>query len=1222
MQTTINNRMHFCLGKRDNDWTGMAVTVNGRKYPLEKHNEHTLKQAVLENNAIAFLAENAREKITAYADLDSDAIHRQSVNIIMVQEEITEGKLPVLHHFSYWIPEKYHRLARQNGRNTRQNTEKNNALSGICAKMQFLEAQPDLHEMAAKRKGFSTFDIEAINRDAHYLMTDMDTAASILFTHAELGSNKPYTAAVVMDEAIMPDREIDPDQFYQMYLFAREIERQGPDNWAVRDVARDYQGKPVLCQYDALGYHAGDQIEIYQLSTNTLNAAKKPASGALQLAKNNERLQNTNWTVAIGNPVEREMPKAMTTAGGIQWTADKKGSHHGLEMIEDKICFQNGKLSLAVKNHFMRTLGAYAQFFNDAGKGIANPKGWEEKLSGEDIKKYETDEKKYMGLVTPVNSIMGIPFPAQETAFTFCFPDDATKVRLLFGTLGLYGYDEDFEINKQGAMLTGVFQLAIPALLLTAATLVPDGQTLIELAVELSTVIINIVIAVTGADGTESVDAERIISILGDAIVGILLQKGVEKLVLYLTGMITAQQLAQQIPIAGWALKIFNLTVGAAALAVTTGEIISSPATLQIEVSRTTDLQLTLHPDPTHGEAGKPETAVWPLIADNYKILLTYEGGTNRELTGKVKKGNQPICVTFSGIPAGGKCKVCACLYSKEDWLCGLWEGDWIKALPDSGSGIRLDASIVEQIIPLDGSTQYNLIYNKTYENGTYCWREKHEIPKDTIDVLDDGGYQDALCKLLNLSLNEAKQWVGYTYRASGTGLPDTDGTAAGGNEALAQGMSKIGDGAVRSSLCEKGFKQDVLFALDKYGDGSDNYLLDPDGSTYKLRKIDLDQNDFDLNHSREVSYGTFHLQSIDAMAVHPDRKVIATSWKQSLVEIIDLKAGETNGNDSDGIMMCGQGTRQGLLHGPKAMTVTADGRILILESTNHRIQAFDSSMNPVQCFIGDGLASGIANCIPQLNKSSIPEALTDCLRQAGDTLAGKVTVDDGIWQELSDLIISETLLSHLADTGIYPASGKDAQTGQWKYLSLAKDKQKDTWLLHDKSQELSWKLCRKNNLLEAERILDHLLLRTVTPGTEWVLQDTEMARSYQIICTDEKKQLVSISRKESYIPLRENGECVWLDLAAEEKGYIYVLYYRNGGHTPEDYLIDIYTPEGKWLVQIPDTSKHPGQPHIVAGKLDIDHFRTLFAMHFENEKGNNGRREPKLTQWIPSAPK
>ena len=176
----------------------MTVNIGGRKYPLKRHSRETLAQAARENMAIAFLSESAQEKITAYARIGSEAVNRQALSMIMVQEEEEDGRLPVLHHISYFIPEKYRAAVRQKRRKESLHTGEAESFSGICAKMQFLEERPE--SMGSFDRGVGTdrdVDLDAVNRDAHYLMTDMDTAASILFTHVKLGSNKPDRKSVV-----------------------------------------------------------------------------------------------------------------------------------------------------------------------------------------------------------------------------------------------------------------------------------------------------------------------------------------------------------------------------------------------------------------------------------------------------------------------------------------------------------------------------------------------------------------------------------------------------------------------------------------------------------------------------------------------------------------------------------------------------------------------------------------------------------------------------------------------------------------------------------------------------------------------------------------------------------------------------------------------------------------------------------------------------------------
>ncbi|MGM0883646.1 MAG: lipase family protein [Bacillota bacterium] len=86
-----------------------------------------------------------------------------------------------------------------------------------------------------------------------------------------------------------------------------------------------------------------------------------------------------------------------------------------------------------------------------------------------------------------------------------------------------------------------------------------------------------------------------------------------------------------------------------------------------------------------------------------------------------------------------------------------------------------------------------------------------------------------------------------------------------------------------------------------------------------------------------------------------------------------------------------------------------------------------------------------------------------------------------------------------------------------------------------------------------------------------------------------------------------------FLDMAVEHLGFIYVLLYENDGSKPEDYRLDIYTPEGKLL-----TSKAYDKP-VPAGKLTVDLFRNLYTLNFEKQNGPGGRLEPTVSELIPS---
>jgi hypothetical protein len=93
------------------------------------------------------------------------------------------------------------------------------------------------------------------------------------------------------------------------------------------------------------------------------------------------------------------------------------------------------------------------------------------------------------------------------------------------------------------------------------------------------------------------------------------------------------------------------------------------------------------------------------------------------------------------------------------------------------------------------------------------------------------------------------------------------------------------------------------------------------------------------------------------------------------------------------------------------------------------------------------------------------------------------------------------------------------------------------------------------------------------------------------------------------FFALKDDGASVsYLDIAVEGKGYIYVLSCTNGGATPGDYHLDVYTPQGAWLTR---TSG------VAAGALAVDLFRNVVTLNYETVAGAP-QVEPSLSQWLP----
>ncbi len=69
-------------------------------------------------------------------------------------------------------------------------------------------------------------------------------------------------------------------------------------------------------------------------------------------------------------------------------------------------------------------------------------------------------------------------------------------------------------------------------------------------------------------------------------------------------------------------------------------------------------------------------------------------------------------------------------------------------------------------------------------------------------------------------------------------------------------------------------------------------------------------------------------------------------------------------------------------MQGPAGLTISVDGRVLVLERLNARIQAFDTQANPVQCFAGALSFMLPSSLVTVLNQSSASTALVQELQR------------------------------------------------------------------------------------------------------------------------------------------------------------------------------------------------------------------------------------------------
>ena len=86
-----------------------------------------------------------------------------------------------------------------------------------------------------------------------------------------------------------------------------------------------------------------------------------------------------------------------------------------------------------------------------------------------------------------------------------------------------------------------------------------------------------------------------------------------------------------------------------------------------------------------------------------------------------------------------------------------------------------------------------------------------------------------------------------------------------------------------------------------------------------------------------------------------------------------------------------------------------------------------------------------------------------------------------------------------------------------------------------------------------------------------------------------------------------------YLDMSVESTGYIYVLS-RPAAATRrrrrcENYLLDIYQPNGAHLCRTAG---------VTAAKIDVDHWRNVFALNYHLLVNSAGLAEPSVSLWIP----
>jgi hypothetical protein len=392
-----------------------------------------------------------------------------------------------------------------------------------------------------------------------------------------------------------------------------------------------------------------------------------------------------------------------------------------------------------------------------------------------------------------------------------------------------------------------------------------------------------------------------------------------------------------------------------ATLAQTVAEVLSSPALFTNTLSLRMTTTITILKD--------PDNSTFPARAKLYEVTLTYDEASkvaHKRSNSITPNSADPIVVTFDAVPSGGKVSVEVLLLDTDGTIVGGSVGADDELGPvgpipnDVPNAGEIEITIREQVIPLTGQTRYVHQRKLAFQQGARVWQDGAPAPTATRDVLCQG-QDDRLCNLVGITISQRTGNLGYAYQAGGQGIAYC-GESSGGVMYLVQNISLIAgrDRALKQIAC--GFHEPAGIFYDRLGpaDGRGrNFFVRPTANGYFLQSIALDDTTpIDLN--TPLSWGRFS-QPMDALALHPMGYVVGVNRNNHKMEILQLPAMAVNGNQAPdaipfAVQKAGEGDRAGLLSVPVALTVF-EGAILVLETGNQRVQAFDVSGNPINLF-------------------------------------------------------------------------------------------------------------------------------------------------------------------------------------------------------------------------------------------------------------------------------
>jgi len=722
-----------------------------------------------------------------------------------------------------------------------------------------------------------------------------------------------------------------------------------------------------------------------------------------------------------------------------------------------------GTLTINCTNTWLRHLGAYAQYLDASGNVLTPPATFPEQLSDFLQGDFESDPtKKYVGLVGPVTTVFGVPIPADPTTLTIPIWDEVGTVRLFWGGLGRGTYDGN--VCGIGITVTVVAELVLPVFLLYTGVVAGSSATVKSIIADkevLAAICTAGFFLVSGGAATDiatSQDPSEAAAGLAERF-GPMLLSPVTSLGIWVAKQVSIAAAEKAAPFADVAIMVIDGAVTAVELAQTIIEVLDSPFYYSTDITRTFALTVTLTQDPTYNK--------FPDYHDHYQVSVLFDNGaTLGTFTADLPSTTLPgtIPVSFPSLPAAGNFSVIAVFYAANGWASGNGQSAWQPAQNGPNGPCAVSIPILINTIPLNDQSVF--IHNEVtgMQDGSIQWLAAvGDPPTDTPST--PSPYPDAsLVSLVDITMAQFSEQIGYSYQA--IGLDDSGDTLY-----AVQNLSTITPQDSYAASEAMTLKPGIVYNIASSDDGTGaNYFLDStpgefDPVTNPAGGVHLRQVSLTLTGAPSFATGTNQSWGrfpfpVDRYVFHPQGWAFGISFNDHKLFRLELPdAASADASAPLAAMASGKGDRYGLMDGPVGIALALDGRLLVLEAINNRVQAFNIHGKPVPYFKNP----------------------------------------DG------------------------------------------------------------------------------------HPGDELI----------------------------PVMALQSTG-ANYLDLSVESKGYIFVLYFLNDGSSASDYNVDLYTPDGTFMVTT---------PNVAAANIVVDILRNLYTLNYQIYLDANGLPQPSVSMWLPPAP-